>query len=79
MESIQDLGKFDNKVLGQMIWSAFVSGDKKAWRKFCEETERRRRTQDAPDVATVCPKCNYMAKYPLCVRCGTHIPATQVI
>lgn len=30
------------------------------------------------DVATVCPKCNYMAKYPVCLRCGTSIPAPQV-
>lgn len=30
------------------------------------------------DGATVCPKCNYMAKYPICVRCGTSIPAPQV-
>lgn len=26
------------------------------------------------DGATVCPKCNYMANYPICVRCGTSIP-----
>lgn len=26
------------------------------------------------DGATVCPKCNYMANYPICVRCGTPIP-----
>ena len=36
-------------------------------------------TKDAPDVATVCPNCNYMATYPICTKCGTSIPATQVI
>jgi hypothetical protein len=39
----------------------------------------QRPTKDAPDVATVCPKCNYMARYPICTKCGKSIPATQVI
>lgn len=78
MEHIQDLGKFEDKVLAQMLLGTLITGDQKVYRKICQEIEVRRRTLAVPDVAIFCPNCNYMAKYPVCTKCGHSITATQV-
>lgn len=49
MEHIQDLGKFDNSRLEWFRRSAIITCDRKAYRKFAEELERRRRTRLALD------------------------------
>jgi tRNA-dihydrouridine synthase len=82
MDHLQDLGKFSDKVLSRMVKSAQVVGDRKAWRKFKEEIERRRRAaqllrEPVTDTTAACHKPlpkGYQGLKARCSECGKFTP-----
>lgn len=66
MNHIQDLGRFDNKMLKDFQRQAVILCDRKLWRKCADELERRRRTLHAVDGGNDLPKTL------ICGHCAHH-------